>query len=1483
MLSRGMTWGPMGASAVEIGFLALLVAISLTMLACDESEENTILQPPGGSSELTGTLTFDGGGGPGLPEALIYALAGYSGACATDFSTIHILGTFNDWDTELWTTDPGMTNLGGCTWVDEIELEAGPIEWKFVTDGGWNNDYVTAGTDGLSGSTQLGSGEGNNLQADVLQDAAYHVLLFEDTSPASYLIAAEEDAPVTRSGTATGAFAIANLPAGTYELIIRADGYLDTHVSNVTLDGKQAVDLATINVTSASGALRGVMAFSDSPSPLPTATVRVLPAGGTSAVATDTTDAAGAFEITGLATDTYDIELSASGYENETVTDVEFVNGQDTDIGTITLSLGCSSAYTSMDIPGEFNGWNPTEAMTEIDACLWADTLTVSVSGDSADLRMKFRTNRNWDTPQDLGTCTSESDVLPFVDGIVAGSVCPVAGEGTAITLRFYETGDYEFQLNEALGTFRVTLLEDAVLGTITGTVAYEDDPADPPTATVRVYLSGGISAVATDTTDVTGEFEIGGLATDTYDIEVSVFCYRDQVVAGVEIINGQLANVGTITLSPGSDYTSMDIPGEFNDWNPTGGMTEIAACLWADILTVSVTGDSADLGMQFRTNRNWYSPQDFGICTSESDVLLFVDGVVSGSVCPSTGEGTRITVRFHETGDYEFQLDEASLTFQVILLEHVVPGTVTGTVAYEDDPADPPTAAIKAFHVGTSQVAAEATTNAAGVFIINIAAGVYDLTIEADGYDSGSVADVQVFGDAETDIGTTTLTSAYGALTGTVAYSDSPSLLPTATIRILPSGDTSVVATDTTDATGAFEIIDLATGTYDIEVSAVGYTGAMVTGVAFVNGQDTDIGVVVLLKPTVGSSELFGTLTFDGQEGPNLPAAVIYALAGYNSSCTSGFSTIHILGSFNDWDTGLWTSDPGMINLGGCTWVDEIEIDDGTIEWKFVTDTGWDNDYVTAGTEGLSGSTQIGSGEGNNLQADVLQDGTYHALLFEGTNSASYLIAIEEDAPVAQSSAATGEFLIDNLPAGTYEIIIRADGYLDTHVSNVSLDDEEVRDLGTLDVVATSGALLGTVAFSDSPSPLPTATVRVFPAGGTSAVAIDTSDATGAFEITGLATGTYDIEVSASGYVAEMVPGTEFVNGQDTDIGTITLSLGCSSAYTSMDIPGEFNGWNPTEAMMEIDACLWADTLTVSVSGDSADLRMKFRTNRNWDTPQDLGTCTSESDVLPFVDGIVAGSVCPVAGEGTAITLRFYETGDYEFRLDEASGTFRVTLLEDAVLGTITGTVAYEDHPDDPPTATIKALLNGTSQVAAQTTADTSGAFSITIAAGVYDLTIEADGYEAGSVPDVQVAADEETDVGSITLEVSETCTPSYAIEVLGDFNGWVNTVATLVEGCSWADTVTVATASTQKFKFRTNQWWDVPLDYGSCDSYGGEDFIFQFEGGEVSGATCGESGTGTAISVAFPAAGDYRFELDEQARTFRIVQLEAERPPKE
>lgn len=660
-------------SLARFGFGVVLVAVvGILVTACTESDEEPFLVPTGeivkGSGTLRGTLLFDGG--PPTGEVIVYTLRDYVVECESQFTTIHPTGTFTEWDETRWSSTPGMKYLGGCVWVDQIELAGGSISWKFVTNKAWDNpaDYTSVGQDNaLTGATGTGGGD---LTASVPAGDLYFLFLYEGTSPAAYAFLTEEEAPLTRPDESTGQFEVPDLPSGTYEIVVVAEGFLDYHVS-VELGEDEDKELGQIEVFSATGVIRGKVAYSDNPDPLPKAFVEVLETGGTIAIAQDSTDAAGSFAIRGLTTGTYDLRISATGYVGELVADVEYVNGEEIELGTVTLSPGCSSAYDIIELLGEFNSWTASAPMTQIGACVWVDTVRVSVDSDpDSTYTMKFRTDGNWDSPLDYGTCTTQEEIHGL-----EGEVCGVSGEGTALAVKFPATGDYEFTFFEGTSTYRITILAQAEPGGITGTVVYEDDPAEIPATTVQLFRAGSPVPIGSTTVDEQGDYAFEDLAAGGYDLRLDAVGYQTGRVAGISVVEGETTAVEPIELILLSECvaaTAIEIAAELTGWPSEGNgphASLVGECQWAIQLPVDLSADDdSTFVFKFRTNER-EGEDDYGSCVGSDFVYEFDGEAVTGQVCVVNGPIGNIKVKFPLTGNYLFYLDEQTRTFRIVLL----------------------------------------------------------------------------------------------------------------------------------------------------------------------------------------------------------------------------------------------------------------------------------------------------------------------------------------------------------------------------------------------------------------------------------------------------------------------------------------------------------------------------------------------------------------------------------------------------------------------------------------------------------------------------------------------------------------------------------------------------------------------------------------------------------------------------------------------
>ncbi len=326
------------------------------------------------------------------------------------------------------------------------------------------------------------------------------------------------------------------------------------------------------------------------------------------------------------------------------------------------------------------------------------------------------------------------------------------------------------------------------------------------------------------------------------------------------------------------------------------------------------------------------------------------------------------------------------------------------------------------------------------------------------------------------------------------------------------------------------------------------------------------------------------------------------------------------------------------------------------------------------------------------------------------------------------------------------------------------------------------------------------------------------------------------------------------------------------ASPHFMMQVMGDFNDWDPySPAMTQISSSQWADTLNVN----AGCTLLKFRTDFVWDTTPDYGRCSGTEgpcqipvpvDILdPLVD-----ETCLVTGQGALGEIEFLVTGSYEFILDEGAGSFSIRYLgEPQPLGSISGTVAFADNPPVSPLAFIVVLQSGTEYLAGLSeTNPADDSFVVeALPSGIYDLWFAGSGYEDLILEGVVVNAPEETNLGTITLNPTNTTTAM--MQVLGDFNQWDIQAPLMSHPSSyvWVDTLFM-NAGCSFIKFRTNgEWGD---DYGRCSGSEGPCQSPIPTDGFLVLDVCLGSGTGNALGeVEFPESADYVFVVNEETAT--------------
>lgn len=337
-------------------------------------------------------------------------------------------------------------------------------------------------------------------------------------------------------------------------------------------------------------------------------------------------------------------------------------------------------------------------------------------------------------------------------------------------------------------------------------------------------------------------------------------------------------------------------------------------------------------------------------------------------------------------------------------------------------------------------------------------------------------------------------------------------------------------------------------------------------------------------------------------------------------------------------------------------------------------------------------------------------------------------------------------------------------------------------------------------------------------------------------------------------------------------DPGGSAGGAGYKSKFTRIQVAGNLNptlygNFDLTKSpdMANQGNGVWTAVVKGVAAGDHL---FKFVTNGKFDDPPDYG---SDEVCRPST----SGTVIPVTGQGTAICVTFAAAGNYKVTLDEQTLKFKFEPYTVATPGTIAGTVTFENPPPSPLKAAVTVLTAGTQTVQAADSTESNGSFSIgDLPEGSYDVRFAASGYLDSLKTNVQVAAGQTVNIGTIRL--AKGCTSAFSkiqvagnlnTDLYGNFDLTKSPELQKVAGCRWETTINTVTAGQHFLKLVTNGAFDNPKDYG-----GEESNCLTLSAGFISAPVKQVSGTGTALCINFPEAGNYKFTLDEDALTLRI-----------
>jgi hypothetical protein len=147
-------------------------------------------------------------------------------------------------------------------------------------------------------------------------------------------------------------------------------------------------------------------------------------------------------------------------------------------------------------------------------------------------------------------------------------------------------------------------------------------------------------------------------------------------------------------------------------------------------------------------------------------------------------------------------------------------------------------------------------------------------------------------------------------------------------------------------------------------------------------------------------------------------------------------------------------------------------------------------------------------------------------------------------DVAATDTSDAEGAFALTPLAAGVYDVDVERFGYAPQARTDVTTLAGATADLGVIALVRHAPSRMYGSASSDEAFSMPLAGVRVAArvAGTDTEVAIGFTDEHGAFDLAPVPAGTYDVDLSKSGYVPLRVAGVVAPPGGAANVGDLKL-----------------------------------------------------------------------------------------------------------------------------------------------------------------------------------------------------------------------------------------------------------------------------------------------------------------------------------------------------
>ena len=955
-----------------------------------------------------------------------------------------------------------------------------------------------------------------------------------------------------------GSYTVGGLPTGSYRVgFSAADGsaYVSTfYDGESTLASADPVAVTVGRTTTQingalprTGAISGAVTDAALGAPLPGVQVQVYDAQD-DIVGFATTDADGAYLVSGLPAGSYRVGFSTGGYG------AQYYNGSGTLAGAGAVSVTAGQTTDSIDaampragvVEGTVTGGPEATPLAGV-------TVQVLLGGGFP-----------------VATTTTLSDGTYAFGGLSAGryTIGFFPSQGMNYLPEYYDgqtNQDSATPVTVANGTVDSGIdAQLAVGGEITGRVTSAAGGA--PVQGVMVSASGDdTGSFQTATTDANGDYTIAGLASDTYTVSFATSdgSYVDGTYAdSVPVTAGQTTGGIDIALAPAARIE--------------GTVTDAATHAPAQGIEVTVYDSSGD-----------YAGSTFTDATGAYTVTGLAAGDYEVGFSPSTQD---YLAQYYDGKSSLGSADPVSLaggqTATGIDAAMQPGGQISGTVTDAGTHNAVPNVWVTAYDSGGDYAGSTYTDSSGGYTISGLATGSYRVEFSGPGsyvaqfYDGKATLTSADPVSVTTAANTGSIDAAIqngGSIAGTVTDASSGQPLSGVTVSVFGS---SGYFTTTTGPDGSYSIGGLVSGSYSVEFIDGGYvseyykdrtTTQAPDPVRITAGQATT-GIDAALQH---GGTITGTVT-DASTGQPVAGLPVYAYVSGEFETTSATTDANGHYQLTGLATGSYEVGFGAYGSGGPDYVPQYWDGEGTL-------SGADPVSVTTGqtTPRIDASMHSGA----QIEGTVT-DASAHAAI-QGIEVTAYDSGgnyVEET-----STASDGSYALSGLPAGSYRVGFSSFytqlNYLPRYWNGeTALSSADPITLaagqtatGIDGSLQTGGQISGTVTDGSTHAAIANVYVQALDSNGNLAgFAYTRTD--GTYTISALAAGSYRVGFTSAGRYA-----TQYYDGKTSLTAADAVSVSTGQTATGIDAALS-SGGSITGTVTDASSGLPASGITVSV-----------------------------------------------------------------------------------------------------------------------------------------------------------------------------------------------------------------------------------------------------------------------------------------------------------